>query len=153
MMMWRSRVQTNRTHCEIFFPPHLTNNRHSSAGIETALTVGVRFLSGVRDFFLLHSVQTGSVVYPASYLMGKRDCFPRDKEDGAGSWLFNSKIKQDKSKTVPVLNYLLFKPEDRGKIFFRNIGWLSTDYTALYSSRQNSSAFKNLGLSCYVRNI
>jgi hypothetical protein len=26
----------------------------------------------------------------------------------------------------------LFYPEDGGDIFFRNIGWLSTDYTVLY---------------------
>jgi hypothetical protein len=27
---------------------------------------------------------------------------------------------------------LFFDPEDRGDMFLRNVGWLSTDYTALY---------------------
>jgi hypothetical protein len=32
----------------------------------------------------------------------------------------------------------LFDPEDGGDMFLRNVSWLSTDYTALYLSRQNS---------------
>jgi hypothetical protein len=34
---------------------------------------------------------------------------------------------------------LFFDPEDGGDIFLRNVGWLSTDYIALYPSRWNSS--------------
>jgi hypothetical protein len=33
---------------------------------------------------------------------------------------------------------LSFNPEKRGDIFLRNGGWLSTNYTALYTGRQNS---------------
>jgi hypothetical protein len=33
----------------------------------------------------------------------------------------------------------LFDPEDGADIFLRNVGLLSTDYTALYPRRQNSS--------------
>jgi hypothetical protein len=38
-------------------------------------TAGVRLPAGSRDFFLLHSVQTGSGAHPASYPMGTRGCF------------------------------------------------------------------------------
>jgi hypothetical protein len=34
---------------------------------------------------------------------------------------------------------LLFDPEDGGDMFLRNVGWLSTDCTALYPRRQYSS--------------
>jgi hypothetical protein len=34
---------------------------------------------------------------------------------------------------------LFFDPEDTGDILFLNVNWLSTDYTALYPGRQNSS--------------
>jgi hypothetical protein len=34
---------------------------------------------------------------------------------------------------------IFFDSEDRGDMFFRNVGWLSTDYTALYPTRQKSS--------------
>jgi hypothetical protein len=34
---------------------------------------------------------------------------------------------------------LLYSPEDRGDVFLPNIGWLSTDYSALYPRRHNSS--------------
>jgi hypothetical protein len=34
---------------------------------------------------------------------------------------------------------LLFNPENGSDIFFRNVTWLSTDYKALYSRRQNAS--------------
>jgi hypothetical protein len=34
---------------------------------------------------------------------------------------------------------LLLNPEDGGDIFLQNVGCLSTDYTALYPKRQNSS--------------
>jgi hypothetical protein len=34
---------------------------------------------------------------------------------------------------------LNLNPEDMGDMLLRNIDWLSTDYTVLYTSRQNSS--------------
>jgi hypothetical protein len=37
------------------------------------------------------------------------------------------------------LRVLFFDPEDVGEIFLQNVGWLSTDYTALYPRRQKSS--------------
>jgi hypothetical protein len=33
----------------------------------------------------------------------------------------------------------LFGTEDGGDMFLQNVGWLSTEYTALYPKRQNSS--------------
>jgi hypothetical protein len=33
---------------------------------------------------------------------------------------------------------LFFELEDEGDMFFRNVGWFSTDYTASYTRRQNS---------------
>jgi hypothetical protein len=38
---------------------------------------------------------------------------------------------------------LIFNPEDGGKIFLRNVGWLAVDYTGLYPRRQRSSYFNN----------
>jgi hypothetical protein len=37
-----------------------------------------------------------------------------------------------------------FVPEESGDMFFRNVGWLSLDYEALYSRRQNSANVKNI---------
>jgi hypothetical protein len=34
---------------------------------------------------------------------------------------------------------LFFDPEDGGNMFLRKVDWLSTDYTALYPRRRNSS--------------
>jgi hypothetical protein len=34
-----------------------------------------------------------------------------------------------------ILFDLFFDPEDGGDMFHQNIGWLSTDYTALYTRR------------------
>jgi hypothetical protein len=34
-----------------------------------------------------------------------------------------------------------FDPEDEGDILLQNVGWLSTDYTALYPRRYDSSNF------------
>jgi hypothetical protein len=33
---------------------------------------------------------------------------------------------------------LFFKPEDGSNIIIRNVGWLSTDYTASYLRKQSS---------------
>jgi hypothetical protein len=45
---------------------------HSSDGIATCygLDGRIRFPEGVRDFYLLHSVQNGSEAYTATYLTG-----------------------------------------------------------------------------------
>jgi hypothetical protein len=37
------------------------------------------------------------------------------------------------------LSGLFFNPEDGGDMFLRNVGWLSTEYMALYPRRQNPS--------------
>jgi hypothetical protein len=39
------------------------------AGVQAGPS-GVKFLSGARDFSLLHPIQSGSGTHPASYLMG-----------------------------------------------------------------------------------
>jgi hypothetical protein len=44
---------------------------------------------GVRNFSLLHNVQTGSVAHPA-YPMGTVDSFPAGKAGGMWSWLLPS---------------------------------------------------------------
>jgi hypothetical protein len=46
-------------------------------------TVGVRFSVGAKGFYLLHVVQTGSVVHPTSYQMGTGVSFLGAKADGA----------------------------------------------------------------------
>jgi hypothetical protein len=43
---------------------------------------GVRFFAGARDFSLLHSVQTGSGVHPASYPNGTVGFSPGVKRQG-----------------------------------------------------------------------
>jgi hypothetical protein len=45
----------------------------------------VRFPAGVGNFSLHHRVQNGSGAHPASYPMGTRGSFPRDKAAGASS--------------------------------------------------------------------
>jgi hypothetical protein len=57
----------------------------SSIGIaaRSGLDDWVRFLAGARDFSLLHSIQTSSGDHPASYPVGIRGSFPRDKATGA----------------------------------------------------------------------
>jgi hypothetical protein len=39
-----------------------------------------------------------------------------------------------------ILAWLIFYPEVGGDMFLRNVGWLSTDYTALYPKRSKSSS-------------
>jgi hypothetical protein len=55
--------------------------RESSVGITTVYrwTAGIRVPTGARDFYLLTSVQTGSVAHPA-YLTGTRMLFPWGEE-------------------------------------------------------------------------
>jgi hypothetical protein len=48
--------------------------------------VGVWVLGGGQEFSLLHVVQTGSGVHPASYSMGTVGSFPEGKAAGAWSW-------------------------------------------------------------------
>jgi hypothetical protein len=38
--------------------------------------IGVRFPVDEGDFFLLHTVQTGSEAHPSSYIMGSGNVFP-----------------------------------------------------------------------------
>jgi hypothetical protein len=45
---------------------------------------------------------------------------------------------------------LFFNPEDGGDIVLRNVGWLSTEYTALYPRRQCSSVLLIVhGIYCF----
>jgi hypothetical protein len=50
----------------------------------------------------------------------------------------DTSIKAGDFRVVILLD--LFDPEDEGDIFLRNVGWLSTDYTALYP--KNSTVHK-----------
>jgi hypothetical protein len=61
------------------------DSRDSSIGIATGyrLETGVRFPVGARNFSPLHSFQTGSGAYPASYPMGTGASFSWGKEAGA----------------------------------------------------------------------
>jgi hypothetical protein len=52
--------------------------------------VGIRLPEWVSYYFLLHSVQTGSPVHPASHQMGTGGSFPGGKAAGARSKLLNS---------------------------------------------------------------
>jgi hypothetical protein len=60
-----------------------TRNRDISVGIVEAWTAGVRFQAGIRDFSLVHSVQTSSGAHPASYPMSDWVSFLRGKVAGA----------------------------------------------------------------------
>jgi hypothetical protein len=42
-------------------------------------TAGIRFLTGAGDFSVLHTIQTGPGVHPASYPMGTGGSFPEVK--------------------------------------------------------------------------
>jgi hypothetical protein len=64
-------------------------SRDSSVGIATGWAVRVQLLAG-QDSSLLHSVQTGSKAYPASYSMGVGGFFPGGKAAGAWSWPLTS---------------------------------------------------------------
>jgi hypothetical protein len=46
--------------------------------------------SAVKDFSLIHSIQTGSGTHPASYPVGTGDSFPGGKAAGAWSWSLTS---------------------------------------------------------------
>jgi hypothetical protein len=54
----------------------MTWSRDSSVGIATGWTVGAQFPARERDYSLLHSVQTGSGVHPASYPMDTGALYP-----------------------------------------------------------------------------
>jgi hypothetical protein len=67
--------------------------------------------------------------------------------------LFHSECSTRKQNFSQLVCYLLhagfllglfFDREDEGDMFHRNVGWLSTDYTALYPRRYNSSFSLNL---------
>jgi hypothetical protein len=63
-------------------------SRDSSVSIETDdglnnRMIGVRFPAGAGNFSLLHSVQTGSGVHPASYPMSTGGSLPRGKAAGS----------------------------------------------------------------------
>jgi hypothetical protein len=63
-------------------------SRDSSDGIALGYRLDdrgsrVRFPAGAGNFSLHHRVQNGSGAYPASYPVGTRGSFPRDKAAGA----------------------------------------------------------------------
>jgi hypothetical protein len=45
----------------------------------------------------------------------------------------------DKQSSAGFLLGLFFDPKDGGEMFLQNVGWLSTDYTALYPRTYDSS--------------
>jgi hypothetical protein len=47
--------------------------------------IEVRFPAGVRDFSLVHNIQTGSGAHPTSYAMTTEGCFPGVKQQGRES--------------------------------------------------------------------
>jgi hypothetical protein len=47
-------------------------------------------------------------------------------------WRLSQARNQHEAGSKQGLLFLLFNPEDGGEIFLRNVGWFSTDYTALY---------------------
>jgi hypothetical protein len=56
-------------------PSHLQQSRSSSVGIVTGYGlnnrgIGLQFPAEASDFYVLHSVKTGSGTHPASYPMG-----------------------------------------------------------------------------------
>jgi hypothetical protein len=57
---------------------HLTNTALILV-LAVCWTTKVRYPIGVRDFSILHSVQTGSEAHPASYPMGTWSSFLKDK--------------------------------------------------------------------------
>jgi hypothetical protein len=73
------------------------NNNGEGVGIAesllrsaTAWTAGVRFHAGVREFYVLHNVQTGSDALPASYPMGTGVPSPEAKRPGREADLSSS---------------------------------------------------------------
>jgi hypothetical protein len=55
----------------------------TTARLATGWTIGVRFTVGAGSLSLLHRVQTGSGLHPASYSMGTGGSFPGGKAAGA----------------------------------------------------------------------
>jgi hypothetical protein len=58
------------------FSHKLVVSTHSSVGMATGCTTGVRFQAREEDFCLIHSVQAGSGAHPASCPMGTGGSFP-----------------------------------------------------------------------------
>jgi hypothetical protein len=64
-------------------------------------------------------------------------------EDHVASHLQSQRISQASRHCcllhADFLRGVFLKPKDGGDMFFRNVSWLSTDYTVLYPRRQNIS--------------
>jgi hypothetical protein len=59
---------------------------------------GVQFLTGARDFSLLHCFQVGSGAYPATYAMDTGNSFPgvkRLEREADHSSLSSAEVKKD----------------------------------------------------------
>jgi hypothetical protein len=68
--------------------------------------VALRFLAGARDFYLPHSVQTGSGAQPASYLNGTRVSFHGTVREADHSPICSSEVTNAWSYTSTAHNYL-----------------------------------------------
>jgi hypothetical protein len=80
--------------------------RDSSVGIATGWTVRVRF-SVVQHFSLLHSVETDSGAYPASYPVGTGAISPGAKRQGReADHLSLSSAEVKKGGAIPPLHHI-----------------------------------------------
>jgi hypothetical protein len=52
-----------------------------------------------------------------------------------------------------LVSCLFIDAEDGRDMFLRNVGWLSTDYTALYPRRLNSSLINNMHIPVILLKI
>jgi hypothetical protein len=77
----------------------------------------------------IHDLSACSLVPQPTTL--PRGCVPLYKPDRSSCYLLHAGLRLG----------LFFNLEDRGDVFLRNIGWHSTDYTALCLRRQNSSLY------------
>jgi hypothetical protein len=88
------------------------------------------------------------------HLQGRRTTQARNQRENRwqaeSAFIFRRKTsppssRSDKpSKKTPQKVAGRLYPEDGSNVFLRNVGWLSTDYTALYSRRHYSSTSSNI---------
>jgi hypothetical protein len=63
--------------------------------------IGIRFQVETRDFYLLHSIQIGSIAHPASHPTDIRAPFPGDKVAGTPSSSAEVKTARSYTSTLP----------------------------------------------------
>jgi hypothetical protein len=82
-------IQNKSNYISVYFKCHILyildeKSRNRSVGIATGYGLdGLGSIPGSVNFYLHHSVQTGSGAHPASYLVGTRGSFPRSKAAGS----------------------------------------------------------------------